>query len=139
MRRFIAVTVVCVGLGLPALADGRWRQVENKANCVVWNDAPRQNESVTWTGDCVNGKAAGSGRQVWRFLQNGVWRESRYTGEMRGGKAHGLGVYVWPGGERYEGGWGNGKWHGFGVYVSADGVRYEGEFRGGKVRNGPSE
>ena len=113
-------------------AEGRWRQLENNPSCVVWNSYSIPNVKVTWTGACANGKTQGRGTQDWRYLVNGEWKESKYTGEMKDGKQHGRGVYVWANGDRYEGDWKDGKPYGRGVYVWANGNRYEGNFKDGE-------
>ncbi len=116
-----------------ALAEeGRWQALENNPSCVVWNANPQSNERVTWSGACAEGKAEGRGTQVWRYLEDGDWKESKYTGEMKDGKRHGSGVYVRASGSRYEGGYRDGKKHGRGIYVWASGSRYEGGYRDGK-------
>ena len=114
-----------------ALAEGRWQQIENKANCAVWNSNPSANDKVTWTGDCVNGRADGYGKQTWRTLRDGEWEEQIYTGMKLDGKAHGRGVALWAYGNSYEGDWKDGKRHGRGIYTDENGNKYEGEFRNG--------
>ena len=118
-----------------AQAKGRWQQVENKTNCTVWNLRPQPDEKVTWTGACVNGKAEGHGTQVWRFLKDGEWKESIYTGEVKEGKINGRGVYVWgASGDSYEGDHKDNKMHGRGVYVwGASGDSYEGDHKDNKM------
>jgi hypothetical protein len=138
MAKVLGVLVAALPLwslvATDALAEGRWQQVENQANCTVWNANPHPNETVTWTGACVNGKAEGRGREVRRNLKDGEWKESSYTGMMRDGKRHGRGVYVWANGDRYEGAYRDGKKHGRGIWVGANGDRYEGDWKDGKWR-----
>ena len=112
---------------------GRWRQIENRAEpCEVWSEFPKENETVTWSGPCVDGKAEGQGEEVWRYLIFWEWEERTFSGGMKGGKRHGHGVAAWPYGERYEGEFWNGKYHGRGVLLLADGAKYEGEFWSGE-------
>ena len=166
MAKVLGVLVAALmAWGSAAQADehGRWQRLENNPSCSVWNehpDHPDANETVTWTGDCVSGRADGHGNGVWRFLDDGEWRAIEYTGEMRDGKEHGRGVKVYAGGtryegdfrdgkqhghgvlvwgydgewagDRYEGEWKDGKQHGRGVWVAANGDRYEGDYRDGK-------
>ena len=80
----------------------------------------------------MNGRADGKGEIVWRYLKNGEWKGSSYTGAMRDGKRHGRGVYVWPSGSRYEGDSRDDKQHGRGVKLWANGDRYEGERKNDK-------
>ena len=140
MAKVLGVLVAAlVAWGSAAQADehGRWQQLENNPSCVVWNGNPQSNETVTWSGACVNGKARGRGAQVWRYLEDEDWKESKYTGEMKDGKRTGRGVYVWASGDRYEGEYRDGKQHGRGVLVFGPnskwaGDRYEGDWKDGK-------
>ncbi len=118
-----------------ALAEehGRWQKLENNPGCFVWNAYPQPNETVTWRGACVDRMAQGRGAQVWRYLEDKEWKESKYTGEMKDGKKHGHGVLMWADGGRYEGEWKDGKEHGHGVLMWADGDRYEGGMENGKT------
>ena len=135
MAKFLVVLVAALmawGSTAQAEEHGRWQELENNPSCSVWNAYPQSNETVTWSGACVNGKAEGDGREVWRHLEDGEWKEDVYEGELKDGKWHGHGVYEWADGGRYEGDWKDGMKHGRGVYVWASGARYEGEFRDGK-------
>lgn len=123
-----------------ASAKGRWQQVENKADCAVWNEEPASNESVTWTGKCKKGKANGNGKLVWRYYSFPKWkgrirgwRESTYIGSMRGGMSNGRGVLTWPGGEKYDGEWTNNKREGKGAWITASGERCEGIWHNQKM------
>ena len=124
-----------------------WSVAEN-APCLVWNYGNRDYEPITWSGPCVDDKASGEGRLVFRGgeglyegpMQDGKmhgrgvfeWTNGfRYEGELRDGKQHGYGVYVGTSGERYRGEWREGRPHGQGTYVDADGIVYEGAWRDG--------
>ncbi len=124
-----------------------WSVAEN-APCLVWNYGNRDYEPFTWSGACVDDKASGDGRLVFRGGEGvyegpmqagrmhgrGVFKWTngfRYEGELREGKQHGYGVYVGTSGERYEGEWREGRPHGQGTYVEADGTVYEGAWRDG--------
>ena len=104
-----------------------WIIAENQ-RCQLYNPSPKPGETITWSGDCVDGKASGEGRVVWR----GSYGESVYEGDFRDGKPHGHGTYTYSNGNRYEGDFRDGKPHGHGTYTSADGRRYEGEWRDSK-------
>jgi hypothetical protein len=85
----VCVAVLAIPLGLvatPASAEGRWQKTENQPECEVWNASPSPEESVTWSGLCVNGRAEAAGELVWRYLADGVLAESVYAGSMKGGK-----------------------------------------------------
>ena len=124
-----------------------WSIAENEP-CQVWNYGNRNYEPFTWSGACVDDKASGEGRLVFRGGEGvyegpmqagkmhgrGVFEWSngfRYEGELREGKQHGYGTHVGANGERYEGGWREGRPHGQGTYVEGDGTTYEGAWRDG--------
>jgi len=135
---FMVVLLVCGPGATSALAAGKWQQVENRRGGAVWNANPKPNEAVTWTGECVNGRADGTGNQTWRFSKDGQWRESHYKGAMRKGKSNGHGVYVSASGAKYEGGWKDGKNHGIGIYMWANGNGNKGKWKEGKLTGRPS-
>jgi len=43
---------------------------DKKTGCKFWNPKPRLNESISWSGECVNGKAHGIG--ILRWYINGI-------------------------------------------------------------------
>lgn len=134
MARIVVTAVFGLGLAATAaLAQGRWQEYENKAGCAVWNPRPEPNETVTWSGDCARGQAQGYGVEIWRSVEDGKRRESRYVGTMRDGKKEGKGVFTHPDGSRYEGEYKNGRRHGRGTAVFANGDRCEGEWREGRL------
>lgn len=75
--------------------------VDENTGCQVWDNDPQPNESIHWSGACVNGAAQGKG------------------------------VVQWPSGRRYEGALSDGKFEGYGVEIDASGIRYGGEFHDG--------
>ena len=124
-----------------------WIIAENQ-RCQLHNPYPEPGVTITWSGDCVDGKASGEGRVVWRRS----YGEDVYEGGYRDGKAHGHGTYTQAGGTRYEGQWRDGQmngpgnetwpggggyvgeyrdghWHGHGTVTYPSGSRYEGEWR----------
>jgi len=117
----------------PASAERRWQKTENQPECEVWNASLSPEESVTWSGLCVNGRAEAAGELVWRYLADGVLAESVYAGSMKGGKTDGQGGFTFASGSRYEGEWRDGDKNGHGVYVWASGNRYEGAWRDGEI------
>ena len=109
----------------PQPSGPRWSIAENQP-CEVWNYGNRDYEPLTWTGPCMNGKASGSGRLVFRS------GEGVYDGGMQGGKMHGRGVLDWANGFRYEGELRDGRQHGQGTLTQASGARYVGGWREGR-------
>lgn len=114
--------------GAAARAAPRWQPLANDASCVVWDDDPAEEVSVTWTGGCINGRASGRGSLTWRFVADGKPQEHACRGDMRNGKLHGQAACAWSNGGRYDGGWSDGRQHGRGVEYFDDGSRYEGGF-----------
>jgi MORN repeat len=98
-----------------------------KSGCKVWNPHPQPNETVNWSGGCVNGLAQGSGNLQW--LRNDKPYE-KDEGEWNEGRQSGRGTQDWSSG-RYDGDLLDGEPHGRGV-LTLQSARYEGEFRNGK-------
>ena len=59
---------------------------------------------------------------------------SSYEGEVKKGKAHGVGVFTFSDGSTYEGKVKNNKIHGKGKYTDAQGKVYEGKFSYGSFK-----
>jgi hypothetical protein len=107
----------------PARAEPGWTFDRDKG-CRIWDDNPSPGWSVTWTGPCVEGM--GHGRGVVQLYDRAGVAESRYDGDLRAGRMHGYGVYVWRNGQRYDGELRNGNFHGRGTMTWPNGDRYEG-------------
>lgn len=96
-----------------------------EADCKVLPDSLKG----TYTGECKNGKANGTGKAV------GV---HTYDGEFKNGLPEGNGKYTWPNGDYYYGGWkkglkdGKGQLHHFdnGVEKLTTGYWKKGNYRG---------
>ena len=98
-----------------------------QSRCKVWNPHPQPNETVNWSGSCVNGLAQGPGSLQW--LHNGKPYE-KDQGEWNEGRQSGRGTQDWGLGS-YDGELVNGEPHGRGA-LTLQSSRYEGEFRDGK-------
>ena len=59
---------------------------------------------------------------------------STYEGEVKKGKAHGVGIFTFSDGSTYEGKVKNNKIHGKGKYIDAQGKVYEGKFSYGSFK-----
>lgn len=92
----------------------------------------KYSDSARYEGELKNGKRHGRGIYIY---PNG----SRYTGEWQYGKKHGWGIYKWPSGNQYEGEWANGNRHGKGTLVFADGGIYRGIWIHGKTGSDVSD
>ena len=124
-----------------ALSASGW-MVTVDQSCKLWNPDREEQDVVSWTGDCDDGTASGTGRLVWHdggrmhsFLA-GVYLI--YEGEMHSGRAHGQGTATWnnahKANSRYEGQWREGRPHGHGTYISPDGGVFEGQWSRGCFR-----
>ena len=60
---------------------------------------------------------------------------STYVGEVKKGKAHGVGVFTFADGSTYEGQVKKNKIHGKGKYTDTNGNVYEGKFRFGSIKS----
>ncbi len=164
--RFVTASLLgALWLSGGALADDSAKKkiapywIKSQTGCEIWNSEPEPNETVTWSGRCVNGKAHGRGRLVWyangvitsnsataplRHGKDGSGYEDtayytaagkfdgRYRGQTRDGEFHGKGRYDWPNGDRYVGQWKDGDQHGRGTFIWADGGSYTGQWKNGK-------
>ena len=59
---------------------------------------------------------------------------STYEGEVKKGKAHGVGIFTFSDGSTYEGKVSKNRIHGDGKYIDAQGKVYEGKFRYGAFK-----
>ncbi len=98
-------------------------------NCKVFNPYPQENESITWSGDCVNGYANGKGTLQW--YENGK-KSDVFIGKLKNGKQISYGKCIWSSGNIYEGNWLNGMPHGKGKKTWVENYVYEGDYLNGK-------
>jgi hypothetical protein len=103
--------------------------IPDQKGCKVANPSPKPNESVQWSGECVDGYAEGKGLLQW-YVDGTV--STRYEGTLQHGLLSGEGKLVMPNGASYEGHWLAGKQEGQGVQVMPDGSRYEGQWKNGQ-------
>jgi hypothetical protein len=124
--RGIAATVVLVCFAAGVAEAGAW-VVDTKSGCQVWNPNPQLEETVRWSGLCVNGRAEGYGTVRW--LKEGTLSETD-EGEWRNGRQVNNGTQFWATG-RYDGELLDGEPNGHGI-LTVQQLRYEGDFRNGK-------
>jgi len=101
---------------------------DKNTGCKVWNPRSVPNETITWSGQCVNGIAQGKGTLQWYI--DGV-EEAKYEGELVDGKHTGKGKFTWASGNFYEGDFVDNKVTGKGKLTWAN-SRYQGDFVDGK-------
>lgn len=119
--------------------DSVWIQDPN--GCKVYNPNPIKDETISWSGQCSNGYASGTGTLVWykKGKQN-----QEYVGDMHRGKPHGKGRYLYQDGTRREGTYRNGQQDGEGeiIHVGTNGrisSLYRGQFKEGNRSGKGSE
>ena len=79
----------------------------------------------------------------WKTSSGIQWREigdkdfhAKYKGDVVIGKPHGVGILVYPDGNKYVGEFMNGLFHGQGIYtIASNGYSYIGEYRIGSLWN----
>lgn len=127
MRRIVACTLLVMS---NLACAGEWYTTIE--GCQIWNEFPQPNASISWKGDCIEGKASGKGTSMW-FYDNadGQLVIDQYVGEMKAGKNHGSGSYHMSSGARYEGQWQDNRLHGHGTFQFANGDRYVGQWEAG--------
>ena len=59
---------------------------------------------------------------------------STYEGEVKKGKANGVGIFTFSDGSTYEGKVSKNRIHGIGIYTDSQGKVYEGKFRYGNIK-----
>ncbi len=125
---------------------------DQKTGCQIKNPRPIPDESVSWLGDCKDGKASGPGTLHWYakgklFLTlEGVMEEGqcrhnctvttqtgyKYVGDLQDNRPNGSGTMSYPDGTTYSGGWKNGKKHGKEKFIGKDGSSHEEEWENGQ-------
>jgi hypothetical protein len=129
-RAVIACATALLSLALiaaPAYAEDGF--IRDKKGCKVSNPSPKPDESVEWSGKCLDGYADGKGLLQWYV--NGA-ASTRYEGTLHGGLLSGRGKLTMPDGATYDGQWLAGKQEGKGVQTMPDGTRYEGDWKNGQ-------
>ncbi|WP_223428301.1 MORN repeat-containing protein [Tateyamaria pelophila] len=136
MRKlFLASSAVgALMCGSVSAADGAWL-TDPVTDCEIWSSGePSSHERISWSGACIDGKAAGRGTAVF-WDDDGL--EARYDGDMINGKADGYGI-VWmrnaemTGYDLYEGSFVAGDFDGEVTISTHDGYEFTGEILDGK-------
>ena len=115
-----------------------WKELESHPGCFVWNPNVPEARSVTWTSECVDWRAEGSGTLQWQGGSEWCCGHAESAGVLRSGKHTVQWVirYDDPTGKRSfhsiaKGSFQNGERHGPWVFRHYDGSRSEGEYVNG--------
>ena len=103
---------------------GCWMEIANQPGCYTWNPNPQPEETVTWSGGCVDNKASGKGKRAWRFRKDGQWKTSSGEGEIRNDKMQGHWVSQLSDGSIWEGSYTDDKRHGYWVERGSRGMNW---------------
>jgi len=117
-----------------SIVEGIW-SLTNKKNCDVWNPIPQLNETVSWSGNCANGRVNGNGSVVWSWQSDSGNRYSRIVeGEFRNGIRVGRVKITYENRDVYVGTLDliTGEANGDGSYTDREGNTYVGEFKDGQ-------
>ena len=68
------------------------------------------------------------------YAESLKFASSTYEGEVKKGKAHGVGIFTFADGSTYEGKVSKNRIHGKGIYTDSQGKVYEGKFRYGTIK-----
>jgi MORN repeat len=125
-RASAAALFICLSVAALDAEAGEWL-TDAKSGCQIWDPNPQLEETVLWSGSCVDSRAEGRGTARW--IKDSVAIETD-DGEWRDGRQVGKGTQDWRTG-RYQGDIADGLPNGQGV-LTLQKLRYEGQFRDGK-------
>ena len=109
-----------------------WLELANQPGCYVWNEYLTLDETMTWSAECVEGLAQGTGthKQVWGKGK----KMTEATGLMQEGRRHGAWVVRESDGGVWEAPYEDGKRHGQAVFrIAGGGVGGGGSLCAGNV------
>jgi hypothetical protein len=115
----ICISIVLAGMASAAIAqetpsaDDPYWIADAATGCLAANPSPLPNETIVWSGDCVNGLIEGEGVLTWYQGDSFLGRD---TGNFAGGMLSGRGRIEGADGWYYEG-----AFPGSGVMGLADG------------------
>jgi hypothetical protein len=146
-----AAVMTCAMSNGFAAPEGAWL-TDEKTQCSLFSAGAGPGDTVTWTGDCVEGYAQGLGTATFTHdgqtqsftadFTRGVipdghvisrWGQGwSYDGEQVKGVFNGAGILTTDTSDRFEGQWSDGKMNGFGVLRRANGEIYSGDWKDDK-------
>ena len=104
-----------------------WMALTSHPGCYVWNGSLADGATASWSGECADGLAHGTGRIAWEW-ESGKYEE---TGSLWGGKSVGDWTVRHPNGAVSKGPYENGERHGQWSIQWADD---DGELTGGGIQ-----
>ncbi len=105
-----------------------WLKVENHDNCYLWI-SPRNEQKITWSGQCRAGKLHGRGQVTWKSEGK---ETASHIGSYMDGKKNGRWNIRFPSGAGHTGPYVDGKKHGQWEERGTDGSVYTGSYVDGK-------
>ena len=115
--------------GLPKGSEC-WMALTDRPGCYVWDPKFQPDATVTWTAECAEGLAQGTGALNWAWDAGLETLEA--TGRPQAGQRHGQWVFRFGNGMVQEGPMVEGKQHGWWVYRSSNGTVEAGPMADGK-------
>ena len=115
-----------------------WKELANQPGCYVWDEYLLPDQTVTWTGECAESLAQGTGSLKW--VSDGGKNATESSGRLESGKHHGRWKIRYSNGHVHEGPYEQGKRHGKWVIQWADdngnvsGNKTEGSYVEGKFQ-----
>ena len=108
--------------------------IKDKQNkCLVWASNFSDSLSISWNGDCRNGKANGTGSLIYYINNKEV---AKYQGSVVNGNPNGQGKFIFPNGMIQEGNFIEGVLNGQGRIVFPDTTKkLTGNFYDGEILN----
>ena len=137
MKYFTLVTVFTLGILLSGCTyvykNPTW--ITDQNGCKLWNPYPLPNEpeTITWTGECVDGYIEGYGILKW-YGSGKV--KNKYIGNVSNHRYNGKGTVFYENGEKYIGEFKEGERHGQGTFYYVNEDIFVGKFEDGFQREG---
>jgi hypothetical protein len=95
--------------------------MDPRNGCSVWNTEPQPDETLSWSGSCLDGKASGRGTAIFRTRSG----STRVNGSMREGRLEGPATIIGADGTRIQAAFVNGMAEGKMLSVTPDGTSFE--------------
>ncbi len=125
-----AIALITVaGTNSAGAAEKTWI-TDSATNCRIQVPFADDSETVTWSGNCINGIATGPG--VLQSFKGGKPAD-RYEGGLNDGLMHGPAILTTRNGDTYKGQFQYGVKQGQGLETKSDGSTYDGDFKHDKA------